>query len=142
MLGIYHDIEIKGAAKQIMEAVTTPEGFNSWWTLKCSGDINVGALFNFYFSPDYDWYATVGEYMPDSKVTYEMSKTSPDWEETRLSFAIINKPDKTRLLRFEHIGWKALTDNYRVTSYCWVNYLNNLKRFIEEGISTPYTPKV
>ena len=82
------------------------------------------------------------EYEPNTKVVYAMTETSPDWEQTIFSFTLIEQPEGTRLLRFEHTGWAALTDNFRITSYCWVNYLNNLKRFIEEGVSTPYTPKV
>lgn len=141
MLGIYHDIEIKNSIDKIMAAVTTPEGFNSWWTLRCSGQPQVGELFNFYFSPDYDWYAYIGEYVAGSHVRYDMHKTSADWESTQLRFAVIEKEVGNKCLRFEHTGWKALTDNYRVTSYCWVNYLNNLKRYLEEGIRTPYQPK-
>jgi len=141
MLGIYHDLQIKGDIKHILTAVTTPEGFDSWWTNKCSGKKVVGEIFNFHFSADYNWFATMVEFIPNEKVVYDMTMTSPDWEGTSLIFEVKKGSDGIHLLRFEHTGWKELTDNFRVTSYCWANYLNNLKKYIETGVKTPFQPK-
>ncbi len=141
MIGIYHDLTIISSAEKIMTAVVTPEGFNSWWTKECSGNPVVGEIYNFYFDDEYNWFASVLLYEPGERIEYAMKETSSDWEGTSLSFCVITKGDSECLLRFEHTGWKELTDNFRITSYCWVNYLNNLKRYLEEGVRTPYASK-
>jgi len=53
MLGIYHDVSLKARPEKVYAAVTTPQGFNAWWTKNCSGRLLAGELFNFYFSEAY-----------------------------------------------------------------------------------------
>lgn len=141
LIGIYHDLKIKGAASDIIQAITLPEAINGWWTKKCTGRLGLGESYNFYFSEDYDWYATVVEYIPEKKVAFDMTICSPDWMGTRFSFEILEELPQGRLVRFEHVGWRAVTDHFRVSSYCWVSYLNNLKRLVEQGERTSYQEK-
>jgi len=56
---IYHDLEIESSAEKAYNAVSQPQHLTNWWPLKCSGKPEVGEEYNFYFGPDYDWYAKV-----------------------------------------------------------------------------------
>ena len=54
MPDIYHDLSIKAALAAVFETVTTPEGLNTWWTKRASGEPGAGKEYQFWFAPEYD----------------------------------------------------------------------------------------
>jgi len=135
--GIYHDLTIGVPSEAVFTAVTSPEGLNSWWTQRAAGQPKVGANYQFYFGPEYDWRAKVIRYQPQQLIYFEMGRSDEDWEGTQLRFQVIPKDGNT-LTRFEHVGWTSNNDHFRRTSYCWAIYLKGLKRYLEEGIVLPF----
>lgn len=135
--GIYHDLTIGVTPEAVFTAVTSPEGLNSWWTQRAAGQPKVGANYQFYFGPEYDWRAKVIRYQPQQLIYFEMGRSDEDWEGTQLRFQVIPKDGKT-LTRLEHVGWNSNNDHFRRTSYCWAIYLKGLKRYLEEGIVLPF----
>jgi len=131
MFSILHDIEIQASPKLIFEMVTTPAGFNRWWTLKCSGILALSETYNFHFSEEFSWWAEVKEFSPNKNVSYLFTEADADWVDTLISFELIPKADGTTLLRFEHLFWETLNDHYRRTSFCWAKYLIKMKAHLE-----------
>jgi len=127
---------MKASVAEVYDAVTTPAGFNAWWTVDCKGKIAEGEIFNFYFSEDYDWNSKVIELIPNQKVVYTMTVADEDWTGTVLSFEILKRSEGNIILRFEHQNWKEINDHYRRTNYCWAKYFLKLKKFVDSQETT------
>ncbi len=135
MHSIYHDTDIKASASTIFEAISSASGLESWWTKKSESNPVLGGTYRFYFDPEYDWYAKVIQIQTDKSIVYEMTASTDDWLGTRLNFELISIDDTMIRLRFEHLGWRELSDHFRRSSYCWALYLKGLKDYCEN--STP-----
>ena len=59
MFNIFHDITIQASPERVFQAVSDPKELVNWWPQKCSGDCELGARLNFFFTPEYDWYGQV-----------------------------------------------------------------------------------
>ena len=59
MADILHRFPIRADASTVFDAITSPTGLNAWWTLDCEGEPAPGAIYRFYFAPEYDWYGVV-----------------------------------------------------------------------------------
>lgn len=138
MFSIHHDITIKSSAEKIFNAITTSEGLDAWWTKQSSGSPTMGAEYRFYFTKGYDWFAKVLLVTPNKQIMFKMISADEDWMDTLLTFTIIKKENNTCLLRFDHTEWRSINDHFRRTSYCWAIYLRGIKKYLEEGLITPY----
>ena len=140
MPGIYHDITIDAPLERVMTAVTRPQEIDRWWTLNCEGSPAPGAVYRFYFGPDYDWYAKVTRCRDDQAIEWRFTRADKDWTGTRLSFHAARVSGATRL-RLEHTSWRDRNDHFRHSSYCWAQYLRLLKVYLERGLVTPYSER-
>ena len=59
MADIFHDFPIKSPVNRVFEAVSTPGGLDQWWTKRSAGHPTLGAEFELWFGPKYDWRAKV-----------------------------------------------------------------------------------
>src|SRR5712691_9776782 len=59
MADIFHNFPIKATLQQGFRAVSTPTGLDSWCTKRSSGEPTLGADYDLWFGPDYDWRAVV-----------------------------------------------------------------------------------
>ncbi|NNE14466.1 MAG: SRPBCC domain-containing protein [Saprospiraceae bacterium] len=132
MFQIFHDVDIKASASDIYKMITTEEGLNIWWTTKSYGTPQINQQYNFYFTDDYDWYARVIDCETDKFINFKLEKADKDWISTSLKFEIIPKDTTTNMLRFEHIGWKQANDHFRRTNFCWGQYLDIMKKWLEK----------
>lgn len=130
---IHHDVYIKSTKKKIFAAVSEPNHLNNWWTLKCSGTPNKGAVYKFYFTPEYDWLGEVIKYEADHNFHIKMTKADPDWDPTSFGFDLEKVNDGVRL-KFWHTGWPACNHHFRRSSFCWAILLNGLKNYLEKGV--------
>ena len=134
---IHHDFWIEASADKIFEAITTPEGLNSWWPLKSSGKAEVGATYNFFFTEEYDWYGTVTECVPNKSFHIKMTQADEDWTPTAFGFDMEELEGGVQI-RFWHKGWPQCNHHYRRSSYCWAILLKGLKDYVEKGIVVPF----
>jgi Uncharacterized conserved protein len=141
MADIYQHFPIKGAARRVFEAVSTPAGLNSWWTESCSGEPELGSEFNFGFGPGYDWRAKVLKCIPDTEFEFELIAADADWQGTRLGF-LFDEGDGVTQVQFHHTGWPESNEHYRVSCYCWAMYLRLLRRYVEQGEVVPYETRL
>lgn len=134
---IYHDMFIKSTPQKVFDAFTQPEHLNNWWTLKCSGSPVEGNEYNFYFTPEYDWYGKVNKAENGKAFHIKMTDADEDWNPTSFGF------DLTELeggvdVKFWHVDWPECNHHFRRSSYCWAILLQGLKNYVEKGIIIPF----
>lgn len=137
MPDILHKFQIKASPEKVFDTFCSPEGLNSWWTLRASGKPEMGAEYNFFFAPEYDWFAEVIHLVENSELTWKMTGAMEDWMSTEVGFKLSLENGNTSVLFF-HTGWKEASDHFAITNFCWGQLLNGLKQYIEEGVVVPF----
>ena len=141
MPDIFHDFPIHVPASRVYEAVSTPAGLDRWWTAWSAGEPSLGAEYQLWFGPEYDWRAQVTRNEPGRAFELEMTAASSDWLGTRVGIVLESVPGGTQV-RFSHTGWPAVNEHYRISSYCWAMYLRILQRYLEHNESVPYESRL
>lgn len=141
MADICHDFPIKGPRARVFDAISTPEGLNSWWSKTCAGTPREGAEYEFGFGPGYDWRALVTQCMPDSVFELKMIQADDDWTGSRLTFKLAENEGATQVV-FRHSDWPEENEHYRISCYCWAMYLRHLKRYVESGETVAYEERL
>ena len=134
---IYHNLSISASVDVVFEAITKPENLISWWPLRCTGIPREDEVYNFYFTPEYDWYGKVIKLVKNQSFHIKMTKSNSDWGPTSFGFDL-QQIDNSILVSFWHIGWPKCNSHYKRSSYCWALLLNGLKEYIEKGIVIPF----
>jgi uncharacterized protein YndB with AHSA1/START domain len=137
MADIFHDFPINVPVDRVFNAVTTPEGLDTWWTQRSAGRPEDGAEYELWFGPEYDWRAKVTRCVPDSEFEVEMTRADSDWIGTRVGLRLEPRGAGT-WVRFYHTGWPSLNEHFRISCTCWAMYLRILRRSLEHGESVPY----
>lgn len=137
MADIRHDFPIAAPADRVFRAAATPEGLDAWWTLRSAGTPAVGAEYQLYFGPDYDWRAVVIRCEPRAAIEWRLTRAAPDWMDSRVGLELSESGGITQV-RFHHTGWPEVSDHYRTSCFCWAMYLRILKRYVEHGETVPY----
>ena len=135
--GIYHDLTIYASIEKVFEAVSEPKHLVNWWPLKCTGKPELGATYNFYFTPKYDWYGKVNGIIINQTFSVKMTKSDLDWDATIFGFDMTEENGSV-YLRFTHLGWPECNAHYRIASFCWAMLLKGLKDYLEKGIVVPF----
>ena len=135
---IYHDFWISAPIEKVFDAVATPYGLNDWWTQKCSGKCEIGAVYNLYFTEEYDWLAEITLLTHNEAIEFKMKRAMPEWMPTSFGFKLTEEKPNFTKVAFYHKDWQETSQEYRVSSYCWANLLRQLKQFLEKGIITPF----
>jgi uncharacterized protein YndB with AHSA1/START domain len=132
---------IKSTREKIFEAISTPEGFDNWWTLKCSGTAQLEDEFNFYFSEIYNWKARITKLVPNESIEFTMTVTSEGWENTTFGFQLNDDSNGNIYIEFYHKNWKIANKEFQITNYCWANLFFQLKEYIETGIVLEFSKR-
>ena len=135
--GIYHDLTINAPIEKVFSAVSEPEHLVNWWPLKCSGNPELEAEYNFYFTAEYDWYGKVDTIIPNHTFRIKMTKSDLDWNSTTFGFEM-NEDNGSVKLSFSHIGWQRCNSHFRTSSFCWAMLLKGLKDYLEKGVILPF----
>ncbi len=137
MPNILHEFPVNGTADKVFQAVATPEGLDSWWTLRCSGKPEIGHEYELWFGSGYDWRAKVSRCRPGVEFELEITRADSDWTGTRVGFRLAER-DGTTQVNFHHSGWPEANQHYRISTFCWAMYLRLMKKYVEQGAVVPY----
>jgi uncharacterized protein YndB with AHSA1/START domain len=137
MADIFHDFPIKALPARVFPAVSTPGGLDTWWTKRSAGTAQLGAEYELWFGPGYDWRGKVTRYLPDTEFELEMVHADSDWLGTRVGLRLEPRDQRT-WVRFWHTGWPGVNEHYRISCNCWAMYLRVLRRSLEYGESVAY----
>lgn len=138
---ILHDVWIQSKVEDVFRGVATPAGLDKWWTLKSAGSPATGNTYELWFGPRYDWRAKVTACQTFVEFELEFTEALPDWVGSRVHF-LLEPRDGGTCLHFAHRGWPKVTEQFRVSSFCWAMYLRILRRNIEYGETVPYTDRL
>lgn len=141
MPDIYSDFPVKVPAADVFRVVSTPAGLDQWWTKRSTGTPTLGAEYELWFGPDYDWRARVTACVVPRQFEIEITHAAEDWLGTRVGFEISGQ-GTTSQVRFAHTGWPQSNEHYRVSCYCWPMYLRILRRYLEHGETVPYEQRL
>lgn len=132
MPDVIFDFPINAPRARVFQAVTTPDGLDSWWTKRSSGQPLANSEYVLWFGPEYDWRAVVSRVTPNEEIELKLTSAQEDWMGTRVGFVLEESSQGTNV-RFRHSGWPEENDHYRSSSYCWAMYLRLLVRYVERG---------
>ena len=141
MADIYQHFPIRAPRRRVFDAVASPEGLDLWWTMRAEGTPGLGAEFQLWFGPEYDWRARVSRFEPDREVEFELTTATEDWLGTRVGFALDERAGVTHV-RFHHSGWPSANDHYSISCHCWALYLRVLRRNLEHGEFVKYEERL
>ena len=122
MPDIVHDLPINAVASRVFRAVSMPAELDHWWTARSAGKPRLGAEYELWFGPEYDWRATVTRCEPDVAFELTLSHADKEWVGTQVGFHGNAKGGATQVC-FHHLGWPAASEHNRVSCYCWAMYL-------------------
>lgn len=134
---IYHDLYIKSTRQKVFDAITQPEHLNNWWPLKSTGEPVKGSKYNFYFTPEYDWYGEVSKVEEGKSFHIKMTNADDDWNPTSFGFDLQELEGGVDV-KFWHVGWPECNHHFRRSSYCWAILLQGLKNYVEKGVIVPF----
>jgi uncharacterized protein YndB with AHSA1/START domain len=139
MPNIVHRVGMKNVKpEQVYKAVSTKEGFASWWTVKTSGQAAGGNVFVFRFKEDSGGTGfEVLELMPGKRAAFKCISGPQEWMDTHLEFEIRAEGNET-ILMFKHSGWREEGEFMHHCSTQWGYFLIGLKEFLEGGEGHPY----
>ena len=120
---IYHDVFIKSDSKTLFNAITLPNHLNNWWPLKSFGKPELNSDYNFYFTPEYDWYGKVIKCEFCKSFHIKMTESDTDWNPTTFGFDLEELENGIQL-HFFHINWQECNHHFKRSSFCWAILLN------------------
>ncbi len=141
MPDIFHYFQINTTIDKVFESISTPKGLDKWWTESSTGKPILDEIFQFHFSPDYNWTAIVSKLIINKEFELTMTNADEDWMNSKIGFRLMSKNEITEV-QFYHIGWKEDNEHFRISNYCWAMYLRLLKRFLEFGELVPYSNRL
>ena len=137
MATIYQSFQINAPIDRVFKAISTPKGIAIWWSVKSGGKPYLGEEYSFYFSDEYDWKGSLVQFVENQAIEWEMTSADVDWTGTALRFKL-SEGDNVVNVAFEHSGWKEVNDHFKISTYCWAQYMRTLKRYCELGEIVPY----
>jgi uncharacterized protein YndB with AHSA1/START domain len=141
MADILMQFSVRAPPARVFQAVSTPQGLDTWWTERSAGEPKLGAAYMLHFGPGYDWPARVTKCAVSRAFELTMGQSHPDWHNTRVGFQLSGK-DRTTTVEFYHMGWPSANEHWRVSVYCWAIYLRLMWRNIEYGELVPYAKRL
>lgn len=140
MPDILQDLPIRALRARVFTTISTPAGLDVWWTKRARGEPRLGAEYELWFGPQYDWRAEVTLVRPDTAFELRMTKADDDWLGTRVAFQLDggDAPGAVTLVRFAHTGWPKANEHFRTSKHCWALYLRLLRRHLVHGETVPY----
>ncbi len=138
---IYQVIEVNAPAAKIYENLTTIEGLSGWWTKETSGNSDKGGEIRFGFGENFNIVRVAGLTKGKHLVWEVIQSAFPSgnqWAWTKISFTLTEEANNKTTIRFEHLGWRSITDFFGICNYHWALTLASLKSLCETGKGNPY----
>jgi len=138
---IYHLLEVNTPAAKVYDNLTTIKGLSGWWTKDTTGNPEKDGEIRFSFGENYNL-IKVTDLIKNKHVAWEVIQSAfpsgNQWVWTKISFTLTEESKHKTTVRFEHSGWRDITDFYGVCNYHWALVLSSLKSFCETGKGNYY----
>ena len=110
MADILQDFPIQAPPHRVFDAVSQPALLDEWWTVRSTGNPEVGSQYELDFGPDYLWRATVTVCRPGAAFELHLTNADGDWTGTRVGFELSPSGAGTEM-RFSHRGWPEANEH-------------------------------
>ena len=122
-----HQIPIDAAADKVYAALATQAGLRSWWTADTKADEKVGGKAEFGFDKrGIVFRMKIEKLEPGKSVVWSCHGDQPEWNGTKLTWTL-DKDGKGTTVRFNHSGWKAVTEMFAICNSSWGELCVSLK---------------
>jgi len=135
MAQIAHLVRIHASREKVYERVATTDGIAEWFTEASSAAYRKGGTLELRFS-DEPVLFTITELTEPSRIVWHCTSEENSWFDTDIVFEFDAQGDRT-VVRFDHLGWPAVSDRFRDCSMSWAYFLESLRSLLEEGRGTP-----
>jgi uncharacterized protein YndB with AHSA1/START domain len=136
---INHQVGIKGSPHEVYRHLTEIDKLAQWWTTDTRGNAaKVGDTIEFWVYGHSQKFR-VAALEPGKRVRWRSPECQgvDEWEDTEVTFDLTTDAQQT-FIRFQHTGWRAITDLQGHCSMRWAVFLLSLKNVIERGKGRPY----
>jgi uncharacterized protein YndB with AHSA1/START domain len=140
MADMHHLITVDGAdADAAYTALTTQDGITGWWTSRAqvSGKAIGDRLTMSFPDASYTWDVRVARTEPTARVEWEFTGGPPWVQDTRIAWEV-EAGDSGVVVRFDHTGFHAADDKFRIITVGWAQVLLCLRSYLESGIRKPF----
>ncbi len=148
----YHcTLDLNVSAPVLFKALTTPEGFQRWWTEFCEVRPEPGETSVFRFGQTH-MALQLESLEPDRSVVWLCTEhhhhlpgiltRTDEWVGTRLRFALHPLDEEKTRLEFHHEGLTPDLECYEICRSGWDHFLTtSLKNYVERGKGEPYNDR-
>ena len=137
MANITHAISCAADLDTAMQAVTTLDGLNNWWTSDTTGDPAEGGVLAFRFG-DFGGPDMSVEKVTESAVIWKCVAGPDEWLDTTIEFEFRKTDGGLTQLHFTHRGWADETPFHYHCSMKWASFLLSLKEYLDLGEGRPF----
>ena len=131
MPDLKHQVPIEAVPAKVYAAIATQDGMRHWWTADTDMDEKAGGKAGFGFDRRGMVFRMVVKKLdPGKQVVMQCHGDHPEWAGTTLTWSIDQEGGKT-ILRFDHSGWREVTDFCASCNSMWGNLMFRLKRYVE-----------
>jgi uncharacterized protein YndB with AHSA1/START domain len=138
MPDIAMQVDLGASPDVVYRALTTSDGVAGWWTTRNETHGTVGQVDRMWF-PDAPmaWELRVDEAVPGKLLARHCVGGPPPWIGTDVRFTLEAADGGTRVV-FDHTGFAALDEHFRIVTMGWAQMLLRLKRYAESGEPAPF----
>ncbi len=140
------EFEIAASPAKVFSAIT--QHIDKWWTQRANKATQVGDTLQVRFEEGTMWRMRVEEAVPDQLMVWYVTDADhklenlaryDEWQGTIIRWKI-TKVDAGSALTFTHEGLVPALECYDICQRGWDYFLGSLKRYLETGTGSPYTP--
>lgn len=139
-------LQVTASPARVYSAIT--QHIDQWWTQLANEATHVGDILEVRFEEATAWRMRVEEAAPNQVVVWYVIDAShklqnlatyDEWKGTTIRWKIANV-DAGSAITFAHEGLVPALECYDICQRGWDYFLGSLKRFLETGTGSPYTP--
>jgi uncharacterized protein YndB with AHSA1/START domain len=134
---LHFNVPVDASPEKTFAAVGTEAGMRGWWTADTVMTPKVGGKAEFGFDKrEAVFEMKIDKLEPNKKLRMTCTGGPAEWKGTTLEWTVEPTKDGS-LLKFEHRGWREMTDFCASCNTMWGNLFFKLKRFVETGKPNP-----
>lgn len=131
-------IDVRAPADRIYRALTTTDGVSGWWTTRNEASGRPGGVERFWFpGVPMAWEMRVDGAEPEKLLAWHCVGGPPQWVGTDVRWTLEPADHGTRLV-FDHMGFAAKDESFRVVTLGWAQMLLRLQSFAQSGTPAPF----
>ena len=139
---IENTIQIAATPSRILEALTTKEGMQGWWTtdVECN-EAKREATFRFARKTSEAMAVTFQLLSADEQgvvMKCIRDTNNPDWMGTTLAFKLATIAGGKTRVDLSHAGYPAKNELYDQCVKGWAFFLGSLQKYVETGTGEPF----